>query len=58
MSKIQTSAKMKIPSGMLEEYKTTSIRVYQANKGEDMELFNLIGSLMVIRQSVKSEKLT
>ena len=58
MSKIQASAKMKIPSGMLEEYQATGSGIYQANKGEGhLELFNLIGSLVVIRQSVKSEKL-
>ena len=57
MSKIQTSAKMKIPSGMLEEYKQQLSEYIRQIKEKIRELFNLIGSLMMIRQNVKYEKL-
>ena len=57
MSKIQASAKMKIPPGMLEEFKQQVAEYIKQVKEKDMGLCKPTGLLVVIRQSVKSEKL-
>ena len=57
MSKIQTSAKMKIPSGMLEEYKQQVAEYIRQIKEKDTGTLQFDWFITAIRQSVKSEKL-
>lgn len=56
MCKIQASAKIKIPYGMLDEFKQAATDYIKQVKEKIEELFKVTGFLAVIRLSVKSER--